>query len=95
VIEAFCRGRAVVGSRAAGIPDLVEHERTGLLVEAEDVHGLADALVRVLGDRSLAERLGAAAAAEAPRWTSTPEEFAANVAALVREARARRTARRG
>ncbi|MGH2996638.1 MAG: glycosyltransferase family 4 protein, partial [Gaiellaceae bacterium] len=45
VIEAFCRGRGVVGSRAGGIPDLVEHERNGLLVDGGDPEALADALV--------------------------------------------------
>jgi glycogen(starch) synthase len=87
VIEAFCRGRAVVGSRAGGTPDLVDDGRNGLLVEVEDVDGLADALVRVLSDRHLAERLGSEARTDAPRWISTPEEFAAKVAELVRQAR--------
>jgi glycosyltransferase involved in cell wall biosynthesis len=87
VIEAFCRGRGVVGSRAGGIPDLVEEGRNGLLVEVGDVDGLAEALVRTLSDRGLAERLGAQARADAPRWISTPEEFAARMAELVRQAR--------
>jgi glycosyltransferase involved in cell wall biosynthesis len=87
VIEAFCRGRGVIGSRAGGIPDLVEDGRNGLLVADGDVDGLADALVRILSDRRLAERLGAAARADAPRWTSSPEEFAARLADLVRQAR--------
>jgi glycosyltransferase involved in cell wall biosynthesis len=87
VIEAFCRGRGVVGSRAGGIPDLVEDGRNGLLVDPEDADALADALVRVLSDRALAERLGAEAARDAPRWASTPEDFAARLADLVRRAR--------
>ena len=87
VMEAFCRGRGVVGSRAGGIPDLVEDGRNGILVAADDVDALADALVRVLSDRALAERFGAEAAGDAPRWASSPEEFAANVAELVRRAR--------
>ena len=78
MIEAFCRGAAASSaSRAGGIPDLVEDGVNGLLVEPEDVGGLADALVRVLSDRALAERLGAAARARCARWISTPEEFAA------------------
>ena len=48
VVEAFCRGRGVVGSRVGGIPDLVEDGVTGLLVAPGDAHALADALVRVL-----------------------------------------------
>ena len=59
VVEAFCRGRGVVGSRVGGIPDIVEDGRTGILVPPEDAQALADALVRVLSDRALAERLGA------------------------------------
>jgi glycosyltransferase involved in cell wall biosynthesis len=89
VIESFCRGRAVVGTRAGGIPDLVDHERNGLLVDVEDVDALADALVSVLSDRELAERLGAQAREDAARWVSTPEEFASRLAALVREAGSR------
>jgi glycosyltransferase involved in cell wall biosynthesis len=88
VIEAFCRGRGVVGARAGGIPDLVEHERNGLLVAAEDTDALADALVRVLSDRGLAEGLGAQAHTDAPRWTSSPEEFAERLDELIRRARA-------
>jgi glycosyltransferase involved in cell wall biosynthesis len=94
VMESFCRGRGVVGSRAGGTPDLVQDGRNGLLVDAEDTEGLADSLVRVLSDRALAERLGAAAAVDAPRWASSPEEFAAAVAELVRSARAGRSAAR-
>ena len=61
VVEAFCRGRAVVGTDAGGIPDLVADGVSGLLVPVGDAEALAAALVRVLVDRGLAERLGEAA----------------------------------
>ncbi len=61
MIEAFARGRGVVASRAGGVLDLVDDGVQGLLVDPEDTEGLAAALVRVLRDRALAERLGAAA----------------------------------
>jgi glycosyltransferase involved in cell wall biosynthesis len=83
VIEAFARGRGVVATRAGGILDLVEDGREGLLVEPEDTQGLADALVRVLSDPALAERLGSAAHARFPEWNQTPDEFAARLRALV------------
>jgi glycosyltransferase involved in cell wall biosynthesis len=83
VIEAFCRGRAVIGSRVGGIPGLVEDGGNGLLVEPADTNGLAEALVRLLSDHALAERLGAAAHASAALWTITPEEFARRLRALV------------
>jgi len=83
IVEAFCRGRAVVGSRVGGIPDLVEDGVTGILVEPGDTKALADALVRLLTDRELAERMGAAAREGAGPWIATPEEFADRVRALV------------
>ena len=63
IVEAFCRGRPVVGTRSGGIPDLVEDDVNGLLVPADDAEALAAALERVLGDVALAERLGAGASA--------------------------------
>ena len=85
VVEAFCRARPVVATRVGGIPDLVEHERNGLLVDPGDTHALAEALVTVLSEPDLAERLAAGAHASADFWTSSPEEFAARVRALVEQ----------
>ena len=83
VIEAFARGRGVVASRAGGILDLVDDGEQGLLVDPEDTDAMAEALVRVLSDRPLAERLGAAAHARFPEWSQTPEQFAERLRALV------------
>jgi glycosyltransferase involved in cell wall biosynthesis len=83
IVEAFCRARPVVATRVGGIPDLVEDDVNGLLVEPGDTQALADAIVRILSDRPLAERLAAGAHASADFWTSSPEEFASRVRALV------------
>ena len=83
VIEAFCRGRPVVGARAGGIPDIVEDGLNGVLVPPEDPDALADALVRVLSDRALQERLAAGARTSAADWLQTPEQYAAHVRELV------------
>ena len=85
VIESFVRGRAVIGATAGGIPDIVEDGVNGLLLPAGDIQALAAALERVLTDGDLAARLGDGAAASAPRWTATPEEYAERMAALVDE----------
>ena len=85
VVEAFCRGRGVVGSRVGGIPDIVEDDASGVLVEPRDRRALADALVRVLSDRPLAERLGAAAHVAVQPWLATPEEYARRLRELVDE----------
>ena len=53
-------GLPVAASRISGIPDAVIHEETGLLFEAKDVAGIADALTRLALDRDLRVELGAA-----------------------------------
>jgi glycosyltransferase involved in cell wall biosynthesis len=83
VIEAFARGRGVVATRAGGILDLVEDGREGVLVDVDDVDGLAGALARVLSDRELAERLGAAAHERFPDWNQSAEQWAERMRALV------------
>ncbi len=83
LVEAFARGRGVVGTRAGSIPNLVTDGVSGLLVPPDEPAALADAFVRVLGDRALAERLGEGAAAAAGPWLQTPEEYARHVRELV------------
>jgi glycosyltransferase involved in cell wall biosynthesis len=83
VVEAFCRGRGVIGASAGGIPDLVSDGENGVLVPVEDAQALADVLVRVLSDRALAERLGAGARVSAEPWLSTPEEYARRLGELI------------
>jgi len=83
LVEAFCRGRGVVGTRAGSIPDLVSDEVSGLLVEPDDPQALADALVRVLSDKVLAVRLGEGAHAAATPWLQTPEQYAREIRKLV------------
>ena len=83
VIEAFSRGRPVVGAAAGGIPDLVEPGRNGSLVEPDDATALADALVRVLGDPELAERLARGARDAAPALQRLQEGYADSVAEMV------------
>jgi glycosyltransferase involved in cell wall biosynthesis len=83
LMEAFARGRGAVGARSGGIPELVHEDVTGLLVDADDVQGLAAALQRVLVDRALAERFGQAAEEFYKSLHTTPTEYAARVRELV------------
>jgi glycosyltransferase involved in cell wall biosynthesis len=82
-VESFLRGRGVVGTRAGGIPDLVEDEASGLLVDLGDTEALAAAIERVLTEDGLAARLGEGAGAAAEQWVSTPDEYADRVLAVV------------
>ena len=59
-LEAWLHSKPVIGARAGGIPDLVVHEETGLLVPFADVAALAMAIRRLLADSALALRLGSA-----------------------------------
>jgi glycosyltransferase involved in cell wall biosynthesis len=82
-LEAASRGRAIVGGDRAGIPDVVHDGENGLLVDPDDAEALAEALVTLLSDRSLAERYGEAARRTGEEWGVTPAEYAAKVRALI------------
>jgi glycosyltransferase involved in cell wall biosynthesis len=58
VIEAMASARPVVATEVGGVADVVEHERTGLLVRAGDAAAFAQATLRLLDDPALGERLG-------------------------------------
>jgi len=60
VQEALATEIPVVATAISGIPELVEHEHTGLLVPERDAAALAGALRRVHDDPALAARLGKA-----------------------------------
>ncbi len=57
LMEAMASGLPAVSTRIAGIPDLVEDDVSGLLVEPRDANALAAALERLLTDAPLAARL--------------------------------------
>jgi glycosyltransferase involved in cell wall biosynthesis len=63
VLEAMAARLPVVASRTGGIPEIVEDEVTGLLVEPGNAGELAAALVRIAGDAALRQRLVSAARA--------------------------------
>lgn len=57
VLDAMRAGVPVVATAAGGIPDIVEHGRTGLLAPVGDAGGIAALIDRVLDDPVLARRL--------------------------------------
>ncbi|HEY3811052.1 MAG TPA: glycosyltransferase [Acidimicrobiales bacterium] len=68
-LEAAACGVPVVASAVGGLTALVDHGRTGYLVEGRDPADFARPLATVLVDRALAARLGRAAAARARAYT--------------------------
>jgi glycosyltransferase involved in cell wall biosynthesis len=61
LVEAAACGLACIGSRTGGIVDVIEHGRSGLLVEPGDVAGLRDAIGRLAAEPELRAALGVAA----------------------------------
>jgi glycosyltransferase involved in cell wall biosynthesis len=67
LMEAMAAGTPSVSTRVSGIPELIEHEREGLLVPERDPRALAAALARLLDDPKLGEKLASAARAKVER----------------------------
>jgi glycosyltransferase involved in cell wall biosynthesis len=85
IIEAFARGRGVVATGAGGVLDLVDDGVEGILIAPADTDALVRELTRVLSDRKLAERLGAAAHERYADWHATADGFARQMRELVDE----------
>jgi glycosyltransferase involved in cell wall biosynthesis len=88
LVEAMAAGKPVVATEVGGIPEIVEHGVTGLLVPPGSPDQLAEGIIRVLQDRELARRMGAAGRERAKSCFST-ERYVAQIqevyAELVRE----------
>jgi glycosyltransferase involved in cell wall biosynthesis len=59
VMEYMAAAKPVVSTRVGGVPELVQEDVHGLLVEPRDPEALAEAVARLLRDPALAKRLGA------------------------------------
>ncbi len=60
LLEAMAMELPVVSTRVSGIPEVVQHEQTGLLVDPDRPADLADAIARLFADAPLRARLGRA-----------------------------------
>jgi glycosyltransferase involved in cell wall biosynthesis len=64
LLEGMAMGKPCIGSRVGGIPEMIQHGHTGLLVPPGDIAELADAICTILSDANLARRIGHAARKE-------------------------------
>ncbi|MBK8020242.1 MAG: glycosyltransferase family 4 protein [Chloroflexi bacterium] len=88
LLEASAAGLPVIGSRECGAEDAVVEGVTGLLVSQRNLaRDLADAILRLLNDRTLAERMGAAGRQHAA--SETWDQAAAALIDVYQEARRR------
>jgi len=56
-LEAFVHGRPVIATRAGAIPEVVQDDTSGILIEPDDAEALAEAVGRLLHDDELRARL--------------------------------------
>lgn len=68
VVEALASGVAVVATRSGGIPEIITHMQNGMLVPENDAAALAAAVLKILHDPSLQERLAEAGRERAKRF---------------------------
>ena len=90
ILDAMAAGKPVVGTRTGGIPEVVDDAVTGVLVPPGDAPALAGAIVRLLENPSLRERMGQAGWARV-RERFTVERMVDRTRGVYRELLAKRT----
>jgi glycosyltransferase involved in cell wall biosynthesis len=60
ILDAMMLARPVVGTTAGGIPEIIEHEKTGLLVPPRNARALAEAILDLLSNPDKSKRLALA-----------------------------------
>lgn len=78
-LEAMAMAKPVIGSDVAAVAEMIVHNRTGLLFRKGDVHSLADAIRRLMGDPGLAHALGQQARA----WVKAERSWDVAAGAMV------------
>ena len=84
-LEAAVCGKPSIGTNYGGIPDAIADGETGLLVDTDDIAGLAGAVTALLGDDELRAQMGQAARERALAeftWERVAERFLAQVERL-------------
>jgi len=58
ILEAMAAGKPVVATKVGGIPEIIDHEVNGLLVEPNDAGELSNAIIRLLSDKKEMNKMG-------------------------------------
>ncbi len=56
-LESLMYGKPVIATRVGGLPELISHEQNGLLVPPADSSALGEAIIRLLGDEALRNKM--------------------------------------
>ncbi len=57
-LEAGACGKPVIAYGSGGVLDIIDHEKTGLLIPPGDITGIGDALIKILTDYKFAQQMG-------------------------------------
>ncbi len=74
--EAMRAGVTVIGSDCGGVPEIIEHEKTGLLFEPENVIDLTAQLLKLVEDRNFCTQLAKVGKEDADKRFSEEAHFA-------------------
>jgi len=75
LVEAMRAGVAVIGTDAGGVPEIIEHDKTGILISPGDAEALAAELIRLYDDADLKKRLARAGKYRADREFNSELHF--------------------
>lgn len=73
--EAHAAGLPVIGTRAGGIPDMIEDGKDGFLVDVDDAEAVAEKMDLLAADVELCRKMGAAGR-EKVKWLNDPDRIA-------------------
>lgn len=68
ILEALSCGKALIASRVGGIPEVIEHGKTGILVEPGDVKSLSENMIELIVDEIKRKNLGVAGRAAVRKY---------------------------
>jgi len=89
-IQAAMMARPIVGTRVSGIPEVVQHHETGLLIEKGDIHGLTEAICYLLQHHDASTQMGQMARTRAMQifdWEKCMANYESLYKKLVKKAR--------
>jgi len=57
LLEAMACGLPVIGSDVGGIPDIIEDNKTGIMISEKDISGISGAILKLIENENYLEKL--------------------------------------